>query len=171
VLDLGHRDVMRMLEQNMQHLVSLRGCTREEMEEARELLEVTAAWMAASRRTPVQVRRLYDCIPDIPPGELPTREQIDTNLRFHYEILEATGNRLLHMFAEPVSVVIYSFYRSDEHHADYYQQVLEEHRGIARAIENRDADRARKLMSAHICAFRGQDDGDVRTSLSGLRFD
>lgn len=166
VLELDHQGVMRMLEQNMQALMTSHGCTEQEMEEVRELLEVSATWLAASRRTPVQLEKLHACLPDIAPGATPTPEQVDLNLRFHYAILEATGNRLLHVFAEPVSTVIYSFYRRKEHAPDYYQQVLKDHRIILRAIENRDPEGARQAMTEHFCELRE----GVRSSLTGLRF-
>ena len=167
VLQLDHRDVMRMLERTMRYLLTSRGCTEEEMEEVRELLEVSATWMTASRRTPVQLDRLRSCLPDIEPGMQPRPEQVDMNLRFHYEILEATGNRLLHVFAQPVAVLIYSFYRRQEHAPEYYQQVLEDHRRILKAIEARDADAARVAMSQHFCALR---ESTAPSPLAGLSF-
>jgi DNA-binding FadR family transcriptional regulator len=170
VLELEHRDVMRMLEANMRHLLTTRGCSKEEMEEVRELIDVTAAWMAASRRSPAHVERLRECIPAIKAGEQPTRAQIDVNLRFHYEVLEATGNRLLHIFGEPVSVLIYSFYRTAEHAPKYYQRVLADHHRILAAIEARDPTAARRAMSDHICNLR-EDTAGSRAALAGLTFD
>ena len=169
VLELNHTDVMRKLERNMHSLVATRGCSELEMEEVRELIDVTAAWMAAARRTPVHLERMRAAIPDIPPGTLPTPEQVDTNLRFHYLILEATGNRLLHLFGEPVSAVIYSYHRRREHPPEYYQTVLDDHRRILQAIEDRDEAGAREAMSLHIRHLRGKAD-DATSPLAGLSF-
>ena len=171
VLELDHRDVMKMLELNMRSMVSSEGSSELEMSEVRELLEVTAAWLAASRRTPDHLTRLAECIPDIAPDSTPTQDQVDLNLRFHYVILEATGNRLLHLFAEPVSVLIHSFFRTQEHEPAYYQMAVEDHRRIARAIASRDAEAARLAMSEHIAKQRryGGEPG-IASAFDGLRF-
>ncbi|WP_459975743.1 FadR/GntR family transcriptional regulator [Nocardioides pyridinolyticus] len=167
---VGHHDVIRMLSEDMEILASQHGCTVQEMEEVEELLEVSAAWLAATRRTPVQVEKLWSHIPDIAPGETPTASQIDTNLAFHYEIVEATGNRMLQLFAEPVSIVIHNHFRSRERDADYYQRVLEDHRRIAAAIEARDTSRARDEMQQHLGHLRAREDITRGSSLGGLNF-
>ncbi|MEP7740008.1 FCD domain-containing protein [Nocardioides sp. 31GB23] len=167
---VDHRDVIRMLGEDMETLAALQGCSVQEMEEVEELLEVSAAWLAASRRTPVQLAKLWSHIPTIEPGQTPTPAQIDTNLAFHYDIVEATGNRMLHLFAEPVSIVIHNHFRSRERDVTYYQQVLEDHRHIAAAIQARDAEGARDEMQRHLSHLRSGGKSSPRGSLGGLSF-
>jgi DNA-binding FadR family transcriptional regulator len=168
VLEIDHRDVMRMLEQNMGFLLTTQGCSEEEMEEVRELLEVSATWMAATRRTPDQLQRIKDTLQVFDPGVRPTEEQIQRNLRFHYLILESAGNRLLHAFGEPVSRLIYSFYLRKEHEPEYYRQTEMDHKEIHRALRDRDPEAARKAMTVHFANLR---ESSAPSFLHGLRFD
>ena len=171
VMALSHPRAMEMLELSLRSLAVTQGCSVEEMDEVRELLDVTSTWLAASRRTPEHLRKLQECITEVPDGIMPTGEQINANLRFHYQILEATGNRLLHLFGEPVSVLIYSFFRRQEHHPEYYQSVTSDHRKIARAIEFRDPDAARLAMTEHIAHLRFPDEPNPpRSAFAGLSF-
>lgn len=171
VTTLTHPQAMDMLELSLRSLAVAQGCSLEEMDEVRELLDVTATWLASSRRTPEHVRRLYECIPPDEDGAVPTPEQINTNLLFHYRILEATGNRLLHLFGEPVSILIYSFFRRQEHRPEYYHAVTADHLRIARAIEQRDPVAAQRAMSEHIAHLRHPDDSSTaRSAFTGLAF-
>lgn len=171
VTTLTHPQAMEMLELSLRSLAVAHGCSLEEMDEVRELLDVTATWLAASRRTPEHVRQLYACISEVEDGAAPTPEQINTNLQFHYRILEATGNRLLHLFGEPVSILIYSFFRRQEHRPEYYHAVTADHLRIARAIEQRDPVAAQRAMSEHIANLRYPDaPATPRSAFSGLAF-
>ena len=171
VMALSHPQAMEMLELSLRSLAVTPGCSLEEMDEVRELLDVTSTWLAAARRTPDHVRRLREHITDVPPGSQPTPRQVSANLMFHYVILEATGNRLLHLFGEPVSVLIHSFFRRQEHRPEYYQSVIEDHRKIARAIEIRDQDAARRAMTEHIAHLRFPGESDApHSAFAGLSF-
>jgi DNA-binding FadR family transcriptional regulator len=171
VCAVDHRDVMTMLRGDIEALATFQGCTEEEMEETQELLEVTAAWMAAQRRTPLHLSALRACISDLAPGVQPGAAEVDANLGFHYRLLEATGNRMLHLFAEPVSAVIHHRFRQREHDPAYYQQVTEDHRRIADAVEARDARLARDEMLRHLRNLRSDGDHGARSFLTGLAFE
>jgi GntR family transcriptional repressor for pyruvate dehydrogenase complex len=171
VTAVSQEEAMRILETSLRSMAIAEACTEQEMDEFRELLDVTSTWLAASRRTPEHVHKLYDLITDVPAGQPPTAADIQTNLRFHYQILEATGNRLLHLFGQPVSVMIYSFFRQQEHQPRYYQVVIEDHRKIAKAIEQRNPDAARVAMIEHLAHLRYPDDeGPARSAFAGLSF-
>jgi DNA-binding FadR family transcriptional regulator len=78
---------------------------------------------------------------------------------------------MLHLFGEPVSVVISSSPRRQEHRSDYYQSVIDDHRRIARAIESRDPDAARQAMTEHIAHLRFPDEQyPSRSAFAGLSF-
>lgn len=171
VVTLSHTQAMDMLELSLRSLAVAQGCSLEEMDEVRELLDVTSTWLAASRRTPEHIRLLHATIHDVPDDASPTPEQINANLAFHYHILAATGNRLLHLFGEPVSVLIYSYFRRQEHRPEYYRTVTQDHRRITRAIEARDPDAARIAMTDHIAHLRHPDEtSPSRSTFTGLSF-
>jgi GntR family transcriptional repressor for pyruvate dehydrogenase complex len=169
VLELDHRHVMNMLEQNMRFLVSSQGCSEHEMDEVRELLEVSAAWLAASRRSPIDMQRLWATIPEIDADAPLTPIERQADPGFHRELFEATGNRLLHLFAQPVSEIIYSFFHSEEQTVDYYRQISHDHRLIAKAIEARDPTAAQNAMAEHLRNIRTIELG--HSTFSGMCFD
>ena len=171
VTALSHEHARELLQTSLRSMTVAEGATEEEMAEVRELLDVTATWLAATRRTPSQVQALRASIPDVRPGRRPTPAQVAANLQFHYLILEAAGNRLLHLFGEPVSVVIYSFFRTHEHRSEYYAQVHEDHLRIVTAIERRDPEAARHAMVEHNAHLRYPGDAEPpRSVFDGLTF-
>jgi GntR family transcriptional repressor for pyruvate dehydrogenase complex len=167
---LVHREVMDLLKDNMRALMIGSGTSHDEMGELRELLEVSATWVAASRRSDEQLERIASCLWPVD-RKLPSVEQIDTNLRFHYEILAATGNRLLHLFAEPVLVSINLISVEVPHDLTYYRRVAVEHAAIYEAIRDRDQPAARDAMSAHVAYLRTPgSSGEAELPFAGLCF-
>ena len=79
--------------------------TLEELLEARELLEVPAARLAARRRTDEDLLMLDAAIPDRP-LHLPMQEQFVYNRDFHSCVIAACGNTLLSIAAQPVFAVL-----------------------------------------------------------------
>jgi GntR family transcriptional repressor for pyruvate dehydrogenase complex len=151
-------EAIDMLTDNMRSLMVDRDRTTHEMEELRELLEVSATWLAASRRSEQQLKRIAACV--FPVGRnLPTGDQIQLNLRFHYEILVATQNSLLHLFAEPILSLINQVSQKQPQSLSYYRRVSREHRAILLALRDRDQEAARRAMSAHVGSLRASADG------------
>ncbi len=167
---LEPRHVSAMLRSNIAALANAQGCTTEEMDEVRELLEVTGAWLAALRRTPMDVAALHASIPS-DPSSVSIETQRAMNLDFHQRILAATGNRLLTVFAEPVADVVYERFRGREYDSDYFTRMGEDHRAILAAVEDRDQVGARRAMAAHLRHTRARSDRSPRLLLAGFAFD
>jgi GntR family transcriptional repressor for pyruvate dehydrogenase complex len=168
---LEPRDVVAQLRTSIGALVTANGCSTDEMDEVRELLEVTAAFLAAQRRSPIDLGRMRSSIPSSAQA-VPIDVQRGMNLEFHYAILAATGNRLLHVFGEPVSDVIYERFRGKDHDLAYFDRMLDDHRAILAAIEGRDRLAARRAMSSHLLHIRaGTATGQPALLLDGLAFD
>ena len=74
-----------------------------ELLEAREMLEVPAAGLAALRREPDDLAELGASLPDGPEDLSPTFE---SSRNFHRLILGASGNRLLQTMTNPVFLVL-----------------------------------------------------------------
>jgi GntR family transcriptional regulator, transcriptional repressor for pyruvate dehydrogenase complex len=168
---IAPRDVADVLRMNIAALVNAEGCTTDEMDEVRELLEVTGAWLAAQRRTPIDLDALRSSIP-ADPARAPLERQRELNRAFHFRILAATGNRLLHVFGEPLADVIYERFRGRQHDRRYFAQMADDHRAILASIEARDAAAARQAMSEHLLHVRAAGAaGRPRLLLEGLAFD
>ena len=123
--------------------------TLEELLEARELLEVPAARLAAERRTEAEVERLRGAIPD-EPLRLGTQRQFVYNQDFHLVVIEGCRNALLAIAAQPVFEVLQRNLARSKLGARFHRTINEHHRAIAAAIEAGDADAAGGEMYDHL---------------------
>ena len=125
-----------------------------EMLEAREMLEVPSARLAAVRRAEHHLKALREAVE----RETRTRGR-DGRFRehrtFHAIIVEASGNRLLRMVAEPVFRVLQAKFLSPDVPDEFWANVDHDHEEILAAIEDRDGEAAAAAMQRHLTALRG----------------
>lgn len=145
--------VSEVLQTNIRLLNESREVTAEEMLETRELLETFAARMAAQRRTTRDLDRPRACIIE-DPQELGTERQHAANTSFHTALLDASGNTLLSIAAQPVFGILQTNMRRREIEPATLAKVNEEHRGILAAVEASDADAAARQMRKHLAMLR-----------------
>lgn len=127
--------------------------TLEDLLEARELLEVPAARLAARRRSETDLERLYATVPD-EPSRLGALEQFTHNRDFHSVLIEGCGNTLLLMAAQPIFDVLQRNLARSRLGGRFHRAINEHHRSIAAAIEAGDADAAGDEMHMHLGYLR-----------------
>ncbi len=127
--------------------------TLEELLEARELLEVPAARLAARRRTEEELGRLRETIPD-EPLRLGPDQQFVYNQDFHSVVLDGCGNTLLSIAAQPIFGVLQRNLARSTLGARFHRAINDQHRSIAAAIEAGDAEAAGDEMHAHLGFLR-----------------
>jgi GntR family transcriptional repressor for pyruvate dehydrogenase complex len=133
--------------------------------EARALLEVPAARLAAERRSEDDLIALKASIVD-DPVHRPTDEQFDYNKGFHSAVMGACGNTLLYIAAQPIFLVLQTnLSRSSLDHT-FHQRIHDDHERIAAAIERSDADSAEAEMHEHLSFLRGVYEKIWRTARS-----
>ena len=130
-------------------LADARDVSLEELLEARQLLEVPAARLAARRRRDHDLERLRAAIPGRP-LELAAQEQFAYNSDFHSVVLEASGNILLAIAAQPVFDVLQTRLVRSHLGARFHRTINAHHRSIAAAIEAGDEDAAGGEMHDHV---------------------
>jgi len=130
-------------------LADARDVSLEELLEARQLLEVPAARLAAVRRGDHDLERLRAAIPGRP-LELAAQEQFAYNSEFHSVVLEASGNVLLAIAAQPVFDVLQTRLVRSNLGARFHRTINAHHRSIAAAIEAGDEDAAGGEMHDHV---------------------
>jgi DNA-binding FadR family transcriptional regulator len=123
--------------------------TLEELLEARELLEVPAARLAAQRRSEEELERLRAAIPE-QPLRLGTQGQFVYNQDFHLVVIEGCRNTLLAIAAQPVFAVLQRNLARSKLGARFHRAINDQHRSIAAAIESGDADAAGGEMREHL---------------------
>ena len=130
-------------------LADARDVSLEELLEARQLLEVPAARLAARRRQEHDLERLHAAIPGRP-LELAAQEQFAYNSDFHTVVLKASGNILLAIAAQPVFDVLQTRLVRSNLGVRFHRTINAHHRSIAAAIEAGDEDAAGDEMHDHV---------------------
>lgn len=125
----------------------------EELLEARELLEVPAARLAALRRRGPDVERLWAAIP-ADPLTLPPTEQFAFNEEFHYVVIDVCANTLLEIAAQPIFAVLQTNLARSELGRRFHRAINDHHRAIAGAIEAGDGRTAEREMRSHLQFLR-----------------
>lgn len=118
-----------------------------EMVEARHIMEVPAAGLAAKNHTDEQLARLTALVPtEVPPVE----DLLSINMAFHHTLLEATANRLLPIVAIPIFEVSARRVPRERLDKGMWQRVVEEHGAILDAVRARDVAGAEQAMRLHL---------------------
>ncbi len=121
--------------------------TDEGVLEARLLLEVPVARLAAQRRSDQQLTRLGE--------DLVSRRASDAERRvrgrsFHLTLFEAAANPLLDLMARPVFEVLTTRYVTRASSPSFWRKVEREHRLIHEAVMAGDAEAAETAMHDHV---------------------
>lgn len=127
--------------------------TAQQMLEARDVLEVPAARLAADRRQESHL----DAMRAAMEREVVTRGRGDRfaeHRDFHQVIVEASGNVLLGMMNEPVFRVLQAKFLKPTLPEGFWATVDHDHGAILAAIGDQDAEAAGQLMADHLVALR-----------------
>jgi GntR family transcriptional regulator, transcriptional repressor for pyruvate dehydrogenase complex len=133
-------------------LAALHGFSRDEMYEARRVLEVGAAGMAAERATPEQLATLADDVTSLFALTDAPQAFLVHDVDFHRTVAASSGNPILAALIEMVSALYYERRRKTAERAANrdLRAAAEAHRRIYQAIRARDGDSARRAMHDHL---------------------
>src|SRR5918996_949939 len=133
-------------------LAALHGFTRDEMFEARRVLEVGVAGLAAERATGEHLASIAEEITGMYASLEEPHAFLRHDIRFHRAVATASGNPILASLVEMVSALFYEQRRETAARASDrdMRDAAEMHRRIYQAIRGRDAESARRLMHAHL---------------------
>lgn len=133
-------------------LAALHGISREYMDEARRVLEVSAAGLAAERGTPEHLAAVAGEIASLAAATSDPQAFLVHDIRFHRAVAAASGNPVLAALVEMVSALYYERRREIAAHATdrNVHESAELHRQVFEAIRSGQADRARQLMHEHL---------------------
>jgi GntR family transcriptional repressor for pyruvate dehydrogenase complex len=131
---------------------ALHGFTREEMYEARRILEVGAAGLAAERAIPDQLATLADEVSGLFASLEAPGVFLVHDINFHRSVAAASGNPIVASLVEMVSALYYERRRNTAAGASQrdLRDAAEAHRRIYQAIRARNPDGARQAMHAHL---------------------
>ena len=132
-----------LLLRNEQHNV-------ESLQEARELLEVATARLAAARRSEAHVARLRAITSEMEEEHAMSPRLVDGDTEFHVEVARATGNPVLALLSQTIVALLRTERLYREQVDDSLSAAFADHREIVNAIEDGDADRASRAMIDHL---------------------
>jgi GntR family transcriptional repressor for pyruvate dehydrogenase complex len=152
----------------LQFLAALHGFTLEQMYEARRMLEVGAAGLAAERATGEQLATMADEIA----GMFATLDEPQTFLRhdldFHRAVAAGSGNPILAAIIGTLTEIIWETGRINVQGLGL-RDSAETHRRIYKEIRARSPERARREMTAHLEKARWEQEQGKRVSGDGAR--
>jgi DNA-binding FadR family transcriptional regulator len=122
-----------------------------DMLEAREILEVPAARLAAERRQEHHLTALRDAIE----REKRTRgrsrnSKFEEHRNFHALVLQSSSNALLDLMTEPVFRVLQHKFLEPDFEPHFWDRVDEDHEAILAAVRAQDVEAAATAMREHL---------------------
>jgi GntR family transcriptional repressor for pyruvate dehydrogenase complex len=136
----------------LRFLAALHGLSREEMYEARRVLEVSAAGLAAERASAEHIAGIAEEVASLFASIEDPREFLVHDIRFHRAVAAASGNQIVASLVEMVSALYYEQRRETAAQATdrNLRDAADLHRSIYQAIRKHDVDQAQTLMHRHL---------------------
>ncbi len=131
-------------------LASLHGFTQNEMFEARLVLEVGVAGLAAEHTSAEQLATMAEEVTEMFAALDDPAAFLLHDVRFHRAVAAGCGNRVLAALMEMVSAQFYELRKETISHARDLRESAEMHRRVYRAVRSRDPEAARAAMHEHL---------------------
>ena len=131
-------------------LASLHHFTPNEMFEARLVLEVGVAGLAAQHADAEHLAAMAEEVTEMFASLEDPAAFLRHDVRFHRAVASGCGNRVLAALMEMVAAQFYELRKETVENARDLRESAEMHRRIFRAIRARDADAARLAMTEHL---------------------
>ena len=131
-------------------LAELHRFTPDEMFEARKLLEVGLAGLAAQHAQPDHLAVMAEEVTEMYATLDDPQEYLVHDIRFHRAVAAASGNQILAALMNMVSTAMYERRRATVQRATDLKESAEFHRKIYRLIRAHKSDEARAAMNEHL---------------------
>jgi len=131
-------------------LAALHRFTPDEMFEARRLLEVGLAGLAAQHATDDHLATMAEEVTEMYASLDDPQQYLIHDIRFHRAVAAGSANQILAALMDMVSAVMYERRSATVERATDLKQSVELHRKIYRLIRARKPDEARAAMSEHL---------------------
>ncbi len=122
----------------------------EQCVEVRRIIEVQAIRLACERRSMADLAALDAVLASFEDSDSFTERAADYDYAFHLTLLKATGNDILVRVVNPFYLMSesrrHSFFATSERRITSHRQ----HEAIVKAVRDRDAEQAERLLAAHI---------------------
>jgi GntR family transcriptional regulator, transcriptional repressor for pyruvate dehydrogenase complex len=140
------------LEASLRLLTQSANLTIGQIAEARDMLEVPAAGLAAQRRSEEQLQDLKSALFDRTSTSL--EQAIEASKSFHAALVRATGSPIVEMLSRPVFEVVYDHVQDWEAPAGFWARIAGDHEAIFEAVAAQDPNGAREAIRDHLRKLR-----------------
>jgi len=134
----------------LRFLAALHGFGAAEMFEARRMLEVGIAGLAAERAKADDLAAIAEEVAECFASLEDPQAFLVHDIRFHRAVAAASGNPILASVVEMVSAIFYERRRQTADRAHDLRGPAQLHRRIYQAIRARDRERAQAMMNEHL---------------------
>ena len=146
------KKVAGYLEASLRLRAQAHSLTIGQIAEARDLLEVPAAALAAQRRSEEQLQDLKSCLFDR--GSTTLADASKWSKMFHGALVRATGSPIVEMLSRPVFEIVYDHVLGWEAPAGFWARIAGDHEAIFEAVEAQDPTTAREAIRDHLRKLR-----------------
>jgi GntR family transcriptional regulator, transcriptional repressor for pyruvate dehydrogenase complex len=140
----------RMSDGPLRFLAALHGFGRDEMFEARRVLEVAAAGLAAERARAEHITALAEEVASLFASLADPQAYLVHDIQFHRAVAAGAENRVIETLVDTLSELVYEERRKTAERSRDLRESADMHRRVYAAIKARDAERARREMTAHL---------------------
>jgi GntR family transcriptional repressor for pyruvate dehydrogenase complex len=120
------------------------------MFEARRILEVSLAGLAAERANDEHLAMMSEAVADAYASLADPKSYLVYDMQFHRAVALASGNPIVATLMDMVTAALYEMKVQSIEHANHMEQSAAMHRKIYQAIRARKPDAAREAMSKHL---------------------
>lgn len=152
----------RLGEGPLQFLAALHGFTRDEMFEARRVLEVGTTGLAAERADSEQMATMAEEVASMFASLDDPQAFLLHDVQFHRAVAAGSHNAVLATLIDTLAELVYETRRRTVERATDLKESAEMHRRVYRAIKARDAEGARRAMSDHLDMARQAQAGEEK---------
>lgn len=148
------------LKQPMKLFYQRQNVSLRDLVEARRVVEIEVAQLAAQRAMPEQIEQLRAAIQEMDAAMGDVERFVRADQRFHVLLAEATQNRMFPMLTESMAELLYESRLLTSRVTGSSARGQRYHRALLEAVERRDPEAARRAMEEHLA----QVDSDSRAS-------
>jgi GntR family transcriptional repressor for pyruvate dehydrogenase complex len=150
-------------------LASLHGFSNAEMFEARLILEMAIAGLAAERATSDHIAAMAEELAEMFATLDVPEEYLVHDMRFHQMIAAASGNRIITALMNMVASILFDVRSKTVHRAHDLKESADMHRLIFRAIREGNTEAARGAMRDHLLLAQRAQSEELAESFNAPR--
>lgn len=118
--------------------------------EARRLVEIGVAEMAAERRTEEDIKAIQNAHERMKNSGADVESVVESDIAFHQAIMSSVGNTFIAALFDPIGQLVWEARRQTKEYPDIRSHAIAAHGRILQAIVDRDSEGARWAMHEHL---------------------